>query len=199
MSWEEMSTSKIVCPCGKGYITQKHFSDDWNRFEDGPVIIECEDCNKKYKVESIKHNGMLISDGSWEEYFLLPKDYPNYNGPSEIATYGVGANSYYDFTGWLIEHFSVNELREAEEQLHMAKSSSRLTGNAAYICKEHKRALKTVKVSSILASVVKAIAIYPDYVGNKQQREEVRKREATARIIYNSEKTEHQIAIRLDS
>lgn len=24
MSWEEMSTSQTVCPCGKGYITQKH-------------------------------------------------------------------------------------------------------------------------------------------------------------------------------
>lgn len=117
---------------------------------------------------------MLISDGSWEEYFLLLKDYPDYNGPSEIATYGVSANSYYDFTGWLIEHFSENELREAEEQLHMVKSSSRLMSNVAYVCKEHKKTLKTVKVSSILASVVKAIAVYPDYVGNKQQREEVK-------------------------
>ena len=37
MSWEEMSTSQAVCPCGKGYITQKHYGDDWNRFKDGPV------------------------------------------------------------------------------------------------------------------------------------------------------------------
>ena len=198
MSWEEMRTSKIVCPCGKGYIIQKHYGDDWNRFKDGPVVIECEDCNKKYKVESVTHHGMLISDGSWEEYFLLPKDYPDYNGPSEIATYGVSVNSYTDFTGWLIENFTEDELREVEEQLHMVKSSSKLTGNAAYICKEHKKSLKTVKVSSILASVVKAIATYPDYVGNKQQREEVRKRESAARNIYNSEKVKHQIPIRLD-
>ena len=27
MSWEEMSTSQTVCPCGKGYITQKHIDE----------------------------------------------------------------------------------------------------------------------------------------------------------------------------
>ena len=51
MSWEEMSTSQTVCPCGKGYITQKHYGDDWNRFKDDPIVIECEECKKKYKVE----------------------------------------------------------------------------------------------------------------------------------------------------
>lgn len=51
MSWEEMSTSQTVCPCGKGKITQKSYGDDWNRYQDGPVIIECEECAKKYKVE----------------------------------------------------------------------------------------------------------------------------------------------------
>ena len=73
MSWEEMSTSQTVCPCGKGYITQKHYGDDWNRFKDGPIVIECEECKKKYKVEEVNHYGMLTSDGSWSEYFLLPK------------------------------------------------------------------------------------------------------------------------------
>ena len=53
MSWEEEETSQTVCPCGNGRITQKHYSDDWGRFEDGPVVIECEDCNKKYKVKAI--------------------------------------------------------------------------------------------------------------------------------------------------
>lgn len=42
MSWEEEETSQTVCPCGNGRITQKHYSDDWGRFKDGPVVIECE-------------------------------------------------------------------------------------------------------------------------------------------------------------
>lgn len=197
MSWEEMNTSQTVCPCGKGHITQKHYGDDWNRFEDGPVVIECEECKKKYKVESVTHRGMLTSDGSWDEYFLLPKDYPEYDGPSETATYGASANPYWDFTGWLIENFTEDELREVEEQLHTVKASSRLTECAAYICREHKSALKTVKVSSILASVEKAIAAYPDYVGNNQQREEVKKREKSAFNIYWEEKRKHRISINL--
>lgn len=198
MSWEEINKSQVVCPCGKGYITQKHYVDDWNRFESGPVVIECEDCKKKYEVESVSHSRRSISDRFQSKYFLLPKDYPEYDGPSETSTYGASANPYSDFTGWLIENFTENELREVETQLHMVKASSRLIGNAAYICKEHKNALKTVRVSSILASVEKAIVAYPDYVGNKQQREEVRKREDKARNIYCKEKVKHQIAIRLD-
>ena len=53
MSWEEEETSQTVCPCGNGRITQKHYSDDWGRFKDDHVVIECEDCNKKYKVKAI--------------------------------------------------------------------------------------------------------------------------------------------------
>lgn len=83
MSWEETGISQTVCPCGKGYITQKHYGDDWNRFEDGQVIIECEECAKKYKTETITHYARLSSDGSWSEYFLTPKDYPAYSGTSE--------------------------------------------------------------------------------------------------------------------
>ena len=195
MSWEEMSKSQTICPCGKGHIMQKHYGDDWNRFEDGPVVIECEDCKKKYKVEKETHSGRLNSDGFWNQYFLLPIDYPEYNGPSESVTYGLSANSHWNFTGWLIEHFTEEELLSAEEQLHTVKSSARLTGNAVDICKEHRRALKTVKVSAIRTSVEKAMSAYPSYVGNKKQREEVKKREEEARNIYREEKRKHRIAI----
>lgn len=198
MSWEEMSRSQTACPCGKGYITQKHYGDDWNRFKDGPVVIECENCKKKYKVEEEKHDRMLTSDGYWSEYFLLLKDYPEYDGPSETATYGSSENPNRDFTGWLIQHFTEAELKKAEEQLRAVKASSKLTGNAAYICKEHKSALKTVRVSAILASVERALSAYPEYVGSKQQREEVRKQEKIARADYYEEKVKHRIAIRLD-
>ena len=49
-------------------------------------IHECEEC-KKYKVKEEKYYKMLTSDGSWSEYFLLPIDYPEYDGQSETATY----------------------------------------------------------------------------------------------------------------
>ena len=141
---------------------------------------------------------MLTSDGSWSKYFLLPKDYPKYDGPSETAIYGSSANPNWDFTGWLIQHFTEAELEETEEQLHVVKVSSKLTGNAAYICKEHKSALKTVRISAILASVERALSAYPEYVGNKQQREEIRKQEEIAHADYYEEKVKHRISIRLD-
>lgn len=51
MSWEEMYTKRAVCPCGNGIISQTTYGDDWNRFEDGPVVIECDKCKKIYKVD----------------------------------------------------------------------------------------------------------------------------------------------------
>lgn len=40
-----------------------HYGDDWNRYKDGSVVIECEECAKKYKVEEVSHHGLLASDG----------------------------------------------------------------------------------------------------------------------------------------
>lgn len=31
MSWELLSTVKKVCSCGKGYIIDSSYMDDWNR------------------------------------------------------------------------------------------------------------------------------------------------------------------------
>ena len=47
-----MSTTQTVCLCNKGHITQKHDGDDWNRFEDGPVVIDCEECNRVVRIHS---------------------------------------------------------------------------------------------------------------------------------------------------
>ena len=65
MSWEEMYTYSTVCLCGKGKITQTNYGYDWNRFKDGLVTVECEECSQKYKVEEVSHYGLLTSDGSW--------------------------------------------------------------------------------------------------------------------------------------
>ena len=48
MSWEEMYTEETTCPCGEGRIKQIVYGDDWNRYLNGPVVIECEKCSKRY-------------------------------------------------------------------------------------------------------------------------------------------------------
>ena len=54
MSWETIRVNKIKCPCGKGTIEQEIKGDDWNRIEEETPIIKCDECSKKYKIES-KH------------------------------------------------------------------------------------------------------------------------------------------------
>ena len=57
--------------------------------------------------------------------------------------------------------------------------------------------VKTVRVSAILDSVEKALDEYSGYVGNKLQREEIRKKESDERTAYIAEKRRHQIKLEL--
>lgn len=197
MSWEEMYTCSATCLCGKGRITQTTYGDDWNRYEDGPVVIECEECAKKYKIEEEAHRGLLASDGSWSTYYLTPKDYPDYEGPKESDLYPAALNQYQNFQVWLIENFTEDQLRKVMTQLKNTTSSARLTGIAVDIREAHKKAKKTVRVSEIAKTVEAALEKYPEHVGNKIQREEIRKRESDARKVYIKEKRKHQIVINL--
>lgn len=197
MSWEEMYTYSATCPCGKGKITQTSYGDDWNRYKDGPVMIECEECAKKYKVEEVTHHGLLTSDGSWSTYYLTPKDYPDYEGAKESDLYPAPLNQYQNFSVWLIENFTEDELVDVLAQLKNTTSSTKLTGIAAGIRDVHKKAKKTVRVGEIIKTVESAIEQYPEHVGNKIQREEIRKQESDARAAYIKEKRKHQTIIDL--
>lgn len=197
MSWEEMYTCSATCPCGKGKITQKSYGDDWNRYQDGPVVIECEECAKKYKVEEVTHRGMLTSDGSCSTYYLTPIDYPDYEGPKESDLYPATRNQYQDFLVWLIENYTQDELRGVLDQLKNTTSSAKLTGIAAGIREAHKKAKKTVRVGEIAKTVEATLEKYPEHVGNKIQREEIRKKESDGRAAYIKEKRKHQTVIDL--
>lgn len=195
MSWEEMYACSATCPCGKGKITQKSYGDDWNRYQEGSVVIECEECAKKYKVEEVTHRGMLTSDGSWSTYYLTPIDYPDYEGPKESDLYPATRNQYQDFPVWLIENYTEDELRGVLDQLKNTTSSAKLIGIAAGIREAHKKAKKTVRVGEIAKTVEAALEKYPEHVGNKIQREEIRKKESDGRAAYIKEKRKHQTVI----
>lgn len=197
MSWEAMYTRSAFCPCGKGKITQTSYGDDWNRYQDGPIIIECEECAKKYKIEEEAHRGLLASDGSWSTYYLTPIDYPDYDGPKESDLYPAAVSQYQDFSVWLIENYTEGELRDVLDQLKNTTSSAMLTGIAVGICKAHKKAKKTVRVSEIKKTIETAVEKYPKHIGNKMQREEIRKKESDGRAAYTKEKRKHQTIIDL--
>ncbi len=51
MSWEEMSTAKHPCPCGKSTYTITDRMDDWNR-TDSSMHMDCEACRSNYVIFS---------------------------------------------------------------------------------------------------------------------------------------------------
>ena len=91
MSWEEMGTRSIPCPCGKGKIIRTDYMDDWNRSEE-EYSIDCPECKAKYKFVSrsyYKHAG-----DSGTVHYLLDVNYPAYNGPCLTDVFPRVVNIY---------------------------------------------------------------------------------------------------------
>ena len=128
---------------------------------------------------------------------MTPSDYPDYEGPKESDLYPSALNQYQNFPVWLIENFTEDELRGVLAQLKNTTSSAKLTGIAAGIREAHRKAKKTVRVGEITKTVEAALEKYPKHVGNKVQREEIRKKESDARAAYIKEKRRHQTVIDL--
>ena len=82
-------------------------------------------------------------------------------------------------------------------QLKNTTSSAKLTGIAAGIREAHRKAKKTVRVGEITKTVEAALEKYPKHVGNKVQREEIRKKESDARAAYIKENLRNQTFIYL--
>lgn len=199
MSWEEIGTTCIPCPCGKGVISQSHYGDDWNRFENGPVLIECEECKNKYVVESEHYCSYHPGRGDSTVFYLTPVEYPPYTGVCEKAIFGPLHNNIYQisFADYLIENYSLQDLIAAKEEYCAKHSSVKVGGIAKQICKEHKRFYNSVNSSSIITHLEKAVCNYVSYHGSYDQRIIVRQEERAEREKYNSEKRNHQIKLEL--
>lgn len=76
MSWELDFTLKTRCPCGKGYLEQKQFSDDWNRIRVDPIIINCNSCKKQYCIIEKSFPERKPKRGFTEEYYICKIDDP---------------------------------------------------------------------------------------------------------------------------
>lgn len=199
MSWEEMSVTRIPCPCGKGKISQAHYGDDWNRFEDGSVLIECDECQKKYTVESEIVPSYYPGHGDSTVYYLIPVDYPPYTGSCENIVFGPLHENILQtpFADYLIEHHSLQDLIAAKEEYCIKRSSAKVHGVAKQICEEHKRRFHSVKASSIIGHLENAICGYAIYYGSFDQRIIVRRKEKVEREKYTAEKRKHQIKLKL--
>ncbi len=72
MSWETITKNQIECPCGKGTIEQEIKGDDWNRIQENIPIIRCNNCSKKYIIESEYFNPKLAH--GYTVYYCVNKD-----------------------------------------------------------------------------------------------------------------------------
>ena len=200
MSWELYKTSKIPCPCKRGYITQKHYADDWNRYEDDTPVIQCEECKSKYIVETETYsNPYKWESGTTFTYYLTPIDYPSYLGISEEKEYGKPHKQIFElpFHKYLIENYSCQDLKNAIDEYADKRYSSKVIGVAKQICDLHKRRFKSVKTNLVVEQIQKALKEYPSYFGTYDQRIIVRIKEEKERNKYIDEKRKHQIKIDL--
>ena len=195
MSWEEMRTTSIPCPCEKGRITRTDYMDDWNR-EESRYCIDCIECREKYQVvfrSYYKHPG-----DSGETYYLLEKNYPEYGGMKLSDVFPVPVDiQKMPFDEFLIRKYTYDDLKTALDELKTVTAVSRLTGCAAGIAKEHKQSFHSAKISVLRSYVASACEKYNEIGDNKDSRLPVEQKEREERSAYDKEMRKHMIRILL--
>lgn len=195
MGWEELGTSKVMCPCGCGSIHQVHYGDDWNRYRDGSIIIDCEVCSKKYKVESKYFCPKPYHD--YTIYYLTPIDYPDY-----VKT--AGADIVYgqckklediDFHIYLIEHYTLESLLDAYKEYSEKGYSATVSKEAKGIRGLYRDKHGKVKIKLVLDEILEAIINYNNYEGNYINRKAEDDKERMEYERYLKTKREHQIKL----
>lgn len=163
------------------------------------MVIECEECRKKYKVEGEHHQSYHPGHGDWTIYYLTPVEYPPYTGICENNIYGPLHTNIYNtiFEDYLIEQYSLSDLEIAKAEYSEKLSSSKVTGIAKQICKDHKRFFNSVRAVLIIEKLEIAVEQYRTYEGSYDQRIIVRQQENQKRKEYQQEKRKHQIKLDL--
>ena len=192
MSWEEDRKTSVSCPCGKGKLSVITYSDDWNRVEYSPLIIECPDCCKLYKPEKEFFPHPKPWYGGTTAYYLTPISYPDYDGIELAKVFperaDINAGPFYEF---LIKNYLLSDLEAAKLEIIEKHAASKLTGIAKSIVKEY----KTIKLSSVLPEVDRSISQYNNYPDNFYERAQVKDQEEKERLLYKQEKRKHQIKV----
>lgn len=181
MSYELDSTRKMKCPCGKGYIVEKNYSDDWGRFKNDFSII-CNDCKEKYHIEKWSYTK---PDG---EYVSISYLVPNGQSINYIDYFPYNLKDTPFYIQLCMKNKKI-DLLQAYNVLKVSKYFSRLEDEKAiYICKMAECALRTVKLKIILPHVIEAIKNYDD-VENNYEKNEIRVEKEKARVAGTKKKS----------
>lgn len=193
MSWEEMSTKTVKCPCGNGTVSQTYYMDDWNRTKSGKLVINCSQCKENYIVEEEHHHGRTTADGYWTVHYLTPKNYPKYDGITVEKIYPK--RDKITFFEFLIISYEYDCLSNALNELKNESAVSRLTGFSKHICKMHKTSLNSARITEVREKVEFAVNHYFDYEDNKDNRNKIEKQYELEYKEYLNEKRKNQIKL----
>lgn len=189
MSYELMNIEKSwKCPCGHGKIVYGSGTNDWNQVRYGMMEIWCPNCNTKYKIVS---DGLLptnypeysgdkkIKEKIDKLYYIINNygysmwDKNTRDERTELCMDSIELDSYknisnihsiiFGYSKRLYKNYTKEELEKAYEQMLLVKYSTRLTGIAKELAKQHKRHYKTIKISNVIIPVYIAICNYNNY------------------------------------
>ena len=173
MSYELDYQEDASCPCGKGKIIRKVFSNDWNRSYD-EVSIACDDCRSKYHIESISSPRRYKGRDTVYMVPLGESMFPR-------TVYNVIEIPYEE---QLVMTFTISELEEIQEVLSRYTSASkvneRLASKAIKMCKSS--SYKTTRLKVVREEVSVALKNYESYKYNFES-ESLRVKDVKERCI----------------
>ncbi len=184
MSYDLDRTTKYKCPCGKGVILEKDYSNDWNQSHTN-YFIDCEECGTGAGAYHIEEVGYTKPDGEYRTTpYLVPKG-------ESLHFYNGGSYNLRDtpFNELLCMWYTKSDLEHAYEVLKVSTYYSRITDRlASSVCGRGKEVLKTVKPKIIREYVPKAIDMYDD-VSNNYELNTIRVAKEKERVTKTKEKS----------
>jgi len=185
--WDRLEQSS--CACGNGSVVRREYSesDDWNRSRGGYYgqKIQCDDCEKKYKIEGVTkyYNAPpWKSDGIIYTEYLVPL---NMTLNLDIKEERL----YLNLDERIVSSFEKEQLNEIVDDMIANKYSTRLKlSDSRYVVGMYESTHKKRGLPKIIELLQGCVSRYESYQWNplrmKERNEEERLRiEANARII----------------
>jgi len=191
MSWEEINKKQVKCPCVKGVVTLITEGDDWNRYRE-KASVDCPECKKNYDIVTKTHHGLLASDGSWTEYALIKKGYPQ----SEYSfTQIINVPKDTPFYIYLIRAYLKNDLIDILEEYQSITRVKDLRGIYKRVAKESKERTGSAIREIIIADINNALLHYDEDPANREAFDAREKERKQKQEEYIRERDKHLIKL----
>lgn len=191
MSWEEISRKEVKCPCKKGTVALIAYMDDWNRTKDS-INIECPECKRKYEIITKTHNRFIPSDGGFDEYFLIDKNYPKSEYVYSIIVNVPSEAPYYVY---LIRGYTKSDLLDILSEYESITRVKDLRGVYSRVAKDSKSRTGSAVRENIISDLKKALELYDSDSDNFEIHQIIEKERKAKYDEYIKERDKHLIKL----